>query len=119
MRLASYLFRYDRKSKINDHKFNIFTFLPALIYKVIRFIGIKPDCKIFERIYTTRSEINRQIDVTFLIRRIAFLEDCLKYIFEDYEWDCLHLLNRKTLQEVAQSRRQFRARNYLLTKIRQ
>ena len=97
MRLASYLFKYNAKDKIKDYNLNIFTFLPALIYKVFRFIGIKPDWKILSRIYSTRCEINRQIDVTFLIRRITFLEDSLKYIFEDYEWDCLHLLNRKTL----------------------
>jgi hypothetical protein len=97
MRIGSYLYKFDKNNKINDGYCNIITFIPYCVYSLFNMLGKPPNWKLMQHFEDTREEVSKQIDFTFLIRRIQFLEESLTYIFDDYELNCLHLKKKLTL----------------------
>lgn len=61
-----------------------------------------------------REEIDKQLDLRLLLRKISFLEDCIGYVLEDYELQCLHLKGKMTLEEAEVIRKRFSSRKQVL-----
>ena len=61
----------------------------------------------------TRDEISKQLDVMLMMKKIAFLENCMNFLFEEHELRCLHLNRKLTLEEAAEIRKRFSMRGKL------
>jgi hypothetical protein len=51
-----------------------------------------------------REEINEQFDISFLMKRVIFLERSLKVILEDHQFKGLHMHQKLTLKEAEELR---------------
>ena len=54
-----------------------------------------------------REEIGKEFDVSFLFKRIIFLERAARVIFADHQFKGLHLHDKLTLEEAEKNRKHF------------
>jgi hypothetical protein len=112
--IASKIYKYKKGANIQANKFNLISYFGYSFYCVLDFFNIAPQWKIMKQFDDVREEIGKQLDLRLLIRKISFLEDCIGYIFEDYELECLHLKGKMTLEEAEAIRKRFSSRKKLL-----
>ena len=64
-----------------------------------------------------RNEIQKQFDITFLMKRIIFFERSLKILFEDHQFKGLHMHDKLTIKEAQQLRSYYRLRDKIKSKL--
>ena len=64
-----------------------------------------------------RNEIQKQFDITFLMKRIIFFERSLKILFEDHQFKGLHMHDKMTIKEAQQLRSYYRLRDKIKSKL--
>lgn len=112
--IASNIYEYSKARPIKSNRFNFFSYVAYSFYCVLDFFGIAPNWNILRHFDEVREEIGKQLDLRLLLRKISFLEDCIGYVFEDYELQCLHLKGKMTLEEAEGIRKRFSSRKRMM-----
>lgn len=112
--IASNIYDYSKARTIKSSRFNFLSYVAYSFYCVLDFLGIAPDWTIMRHFDDVREEIGKQLDLRLLLRKINFLEDCIGYVFEDYELQCLHLKGKMTLEEAEVIRKRFSSRKQVI-----
>lgn len=82
--IASKIYKYKPNKAIQSEKFNVLSCAAYCVYCILDFLGTPPNWKTMQQFDTVREEIGKQLDLKLMVKKIAFLEDCINYIFEDH-----------------------------------
>jgi len=81
--LGNKLFVYDKETKINSNVFNIAFYFGVLICKVGNWFGYLKDWMPIKKYEECSSEMEKQLDVGYLMKRLIFVERALLIIFDE------------------------------------
>ena len=85
-------------SKTREEDFNFFTYLKYTLYEWISLLCCcQPNWHDCKKITEAREEVNEQMDVEMLLRRITHLEDVIRLLIEEREEKTLYLKHPHSL----------------------
>lgn len=94
MSFASEYFR-NRDTK----SYTIYGLMKQAVYHILKDTRWKPDWKVAEIREEMKNSVEKVLDVTYLNKRILFLEEAISLLFEPHQIKGIHLLHTLTREE--------------------
>ena len=106
IRVAEGMFNLmDEANRVREKDLHFFKYLKYSTYDWINtFCCCGPNWKDCQEIDKTREEVNSQMDVSLLFRKIRSLENSLEYLLSKQERDCLALIEPPSIDKIRNDR---------------
>ena len=79
---ASKIYKYSPTEKIKSDSIHPPSFMAYGFYQLLDFCGKAPNWGLMEHLDKTRNEMSKQLDIMLLLKKVAFLENCMNFLFE-------------------------------------
>jgi hypothetical protein len=90
--LGASLFHNKNEKEENElKKYNFFSFLAHLLYIVSGSLGCSPNWKKIKKYDECRLEMKKQLDISYLLERVFFLERTINNLLEEHQLKGLYL----------------------------
>ncbi len=78
--------------------YNFSRFILTGLYKILLYIGCKPEWKSCKEYDETNEEMAKQLDVLYLLKRVIFLERAVNSLLDEHQLKGIHLEEKLTLE---------------------
>ena len=97
----------NNKEEIPSSSFNIFYYLSMMIKKMFKKCKFEPDWPKTDIYQKCSQEMIKQLDVTYIVKKLMFFDDALSKLLGKDELKELYMKGRPTLAEASQKRRKY------------
>ena len=80
MALAGTIYSNEDSQTSDEKSMNLFRYAKYLVYKLLNFIGHPPKWNLYEGFYNCTTEIQKQLDIKFMLDKLNFLERAVNAI---------------------------------------
>lgn len=105
--MAGKTFQMESNRPVSS-SFNFFYFIAAYVKDLLAHLPRKFQWKKVDEFRKCESEMVNQLDVSYLLQRIVFLEQAIASILPEHQLKALFLTAKPTLQEVSKRRKYFK-----------
>lgn len=107
--LGSSLFKPENQKAMKTFtSYNFISYLIQCVHGVITFIGFSPNWKSTIEYNKCQEEMEKQLDVSYLLERILYLESVASTVLDNHHLKGLHLRDKLSLKQARKKRRAFK-----------
>ena len=103
--LAKKILKDNKKDEIQSQSFNLAYFLSMYLKQFLDKIKIMPNWPKVQNFIDSSQETAMQIDITYIVRKLMFLDSAIQKIMEKHEIDAICLREKPTIQKAKDLRR--------------
>lgn len=103
--IASHLFLSPDSDPIPAKRYNFFYYLATVVKDFLGLFKIKPEWKQTDLFVKCSEEMENQLDIYYILKRLIFLERAVEIMFNDKQYPLLFLQNKMTIDEAEEIRK--------------
>ena len=95
----------NENKEIESNSFNIFYYVLMFIKKGLSHFKCDPNWPKVQTFIDSCEEVSMQIDITYMVRKLMFLDSAIAQLMEKHEIEGLYLRDKPTLDKAKEQRR--------------
>ena len=92
-------------NEIESNSFNMGYYIIMQVKKLLNFFKCDPDWPKVQLFTDSCSEVSSQVDITYIVRKLMFLDEAITQLMEKQELKALYLRNKPTFDKAKKQRR--------------